>query len=130
MTPLKTRLAVAAIALLVLLSPLLADRAGAEEGGWVGDLIHERAVARGANPWQLARVAWCESKNDPGALGDHGHSFGLMQLNDYHTGLLWHFYAVGYTNPWSAWQAADYGARVFAYEWADEGVGPWRWSCW
>jgi len=77
----------------------------------------------------LIALAVCESRLDAGATGDYGRSHGLMQLNDRATGLIWHFYAVGYTDAYDADQAADYVARVAAGEWRREGVTLWRWSC-
>lgn len=92
-------------------------------------LIADRAAAHGASEALMLRVANCESRFDAGATGDHGSSHGLFQLNDWPTGLIWHFYGLGYTDAYDAWQASDYVARVFAGEFAAYGVTRWRWSC-
>jgi len=94
-------------------------------------VIEEAAERNGVPAGPLIALAVCESRLDPGARGDYGRSHGLYQLNDLRgTGLLWHFYAVGYTDAYDADQAADYVARVYAGEWARDGVTLRRWSCW
>lgn len=110
--------------------------AGAQEGvrpsrtAWVVDLLAERAAAHGVAAAPLVALARCESSLDPGALGDRGRSHGLIQLNDRPTGLLDHFHRAGYATAYSAWQSADYLARVAAGEFAEEAVTLRRWSCW
>lgn len=93
-------------------------------------IVIEAAERHGASAPELLRVVNCESRFRPDAVGDYGTSFGLAQLNSRPTGLLWHFYAVEYTNPFDVHQAADYLARAFAGEWAEQGIGRWRWTCW
>ena len=85
------------------------------------DIIYDRAAAHGVSGTRLERVARCESRLDPFAVGDHGQSLGLFQL--YRHGLLPRFYAMGYSDPFSAWEAADFAARMFA-----EGLS-FHWTC-
>jgi hypothetical protein len=91
--------------------------------------IHWAAETYGVSEARLLRVATCESRLDPYAVGDSGHSWGLAQLNDRRTGLLGHFYAQGYMSALDPYEAADYLGRVFSGEFAGEGIGAWRWSC-
>jgi hypothetical protein len=66
--------------------------------------------------WKQERfvaTAAAESRFNPSARGDRGHSHGLFQLND-EEGLLHDFYRRGYRNPYSAEENADYSARMFA----------------
>lgn len=78
-------------------------------GKWVIELTAEY---REVNVNDLLRVAWCESRFRPSARGDNHRSHGLYQLNDYDTGLIWHFYYSGYTDAYNPWQSTDYYARV------------------
>lgn len=118
--------------------PALADEGAryvpATRGGrpWVVDVLVDRAEAHGVDPGLLVRLAVCEAgpRLDPRAVGDRGTSHGLMQLSELPTGLLDHFHARGYATAYSAWESADYVARVAAGTWADEGVTLARWSCW
>jgi hypothetical protein len=63
------------------------------------ETIHERAAAHGQSGPYLVAVARCESRLDPGAVGR------------------------GYSDPWSAWQQADYVASAFSRGLAG------HWSC-
>lgn len=91
--------------------------------------IQQAADIYGVSRAKMYRVAWCESKLGDQPNGDGGHSFGLFQLNDRETGLVWHFYRQGYPNPFDHYMAADYYARVLSGEWRSEGVTEARWSC-
>ena len=124
---LSDRLAVAALVVLLLLAPVLAEAARAEEN-WVEQTIADRAAAHGVGAWWLTALARCESSLDPNAVGDHGGSLGLFQLSTLRTGLVWDFYAAGYADPFSVWESADYTASVLAGE--RRGVSIRRWSCW
>jgi hypothetical protein len=84
------------------------------------ETIHERAAAHGQSGPYLVAVARCESRLDPGAVGGQGE-VGLFQLHP--RGLLRDFYARGYSDPWSAWQQADYVASAFSRGLAG------HWSC-
>ncbi len=79
--------------------------------------------AFGARASEACAVAWCESKYDPGAIGDHGNSLGLFQL--------WKGWA-----PWAGYTAdqllepavnATVALKVLGYRerWSGEG----GWSC-
>lgn len=107
----------------------------------VEDVVRWHATLRGQRPEPLLTLAWCESRFDPGARGDDGGSHGIYQLNDRPTGLLRHFYAVDYDDPYDAEQAIEYVVRVAAGEFLPGQPGalplhPYgvvslaRWSCW
>ena len=68
----------------------------------------------------LARVAWCESRYNPGAVGRLGE-IGLFQLKP--GGMLPVFYRWGGTNPWNGWQQAAFARWAFANGYAS------RWTC-
>ncbi len=93
--------------------------------------IAQAAEAHQVSEAWLTRVVGCETGHlfNPDALGDGGSSHGVAQLNDWPTGLLGHFMAQGYTDPYDPYQATDYMARAFAGDWEGEGIGWWRWSC-
>lgn len=92
-------------------------------------IVHAAAQNHDTPAAPLLVIVACESRFSPSARGDRGHSHGLVQLNDLPTGLIWHFYAVGYDDPYHPEQAADYLARVAAGEWARQGIVLGRWSC-
>lgn len=77
----------------------------------VPTLIDEAAVEYGVAPAYLERVAWCESRFDPSAVGAAGE-IGLFQLHPY--GLLPLFYERGFDDPWDAAQQATFAAWAFA----------------
>lgn len=104
-------------------APVAADRAEGEAA------IAEAAARYGAPLGRLRSITECESHFEPSALGDSGHSHGLVQINDRPTGLLAHFHAQGYQSAYNATEAADYLARVSIGTWAREGVTLGRWSC-
>ena len=83
-----------------------------------------RAAASAAGPYglspYLARVAWCESRYNPRAVGKLGE-IGLFQLKP--GGMLPVFYARGFTNPWSGEQQAEFARWAFSHGYAG------RWSC-
>jgi len=83
-----------------------------------------RAAASATGPYGLnpypARVAWCESRYNPNAVGKAGE-IGLAQLKP--GGMLPLFYSMGYTNPWNPWQAAAFMNWAFTHGYAG------RWSC-
>lgn len=124
---LRQRLGVLALVLVLAVGTLIPVEAEASE--WVIGVIHNRADAHGVSRWLMREVARCESSFDPGAVGDHGSSHGVFQLNDRRTGLLAHFHSKGYRTAYSVWEAADYFARTLAGEFRREGVTAWRWSC-
>lgn len=90
--------------------------------------IYAAARLHGVSARSMLRVAACESTMGLHVHGDNGHSHGPFQLNDRPTGLLHHFYAMGYTKPYDHEQSADYFASVMAGEFP--GIKPNRWSCW
>lgn len=106
------------------------DAEANEPAPWIEATIQERADARGVGTWLLTAVLRCESRFDPNALGDHGRSHGIAQINDNpRTGLLGHFHSLGYGSAYSVWESVDYLARVLSGEFVDAGVRPSRWSC-
>lgn len=132
--------------LAVIIAAIGADRAEALEDQHerhaprletVEDVIRFHASSRGVDGERLVRLAVCESSLRPDAVGDHGTSLGLFQLSALPTGLLRHFYYVGYTDPFDAEQASAYVSRVASGEflWDGTPLHPWgrvtlaRWSC-
>lgn len=83
-------------------------------------LIVDAAERHGVSPERLLRVARCESRLDPYAVGRAGER-GVFQLHPY--GLLRAFWMAGYTDEWDAEQQADYAASAFAAGLAG------HWSC-
>ena len=47
----------------------------------VTEIVRAAALRRGADAAFLLRVAFCESRLDPNAVGDHGDSLGLFQFH-------------------------------------------------
>lgn len=100
--------------------------------------IYSAAERHGVSASQMIRVANCESKMGDYDFGDNRHSHGPFMLNDRPTGLLHHFHWVGYDNPYSYRQSADYFARVLAGEFSSDRANIYRfgivrvnrWSCW
>jgi hypothetical protein len=87
----------------------------------VAAVVRERAVAHDVSPWLLEALATCESRLDPEAVGAAGE-LGLMQLHP--RGLLPAFYRMGFDDPWSVYQQADFAAWAIANGYAR------HWSCW
>lgn len=78
--------AILAVALLTATAPLMPAP--------VEDAIHVASYRHGVSVTELREVVWCESRGDVWAIGDHGRSVGLIQLNrDY--GLYREFVARG-----------------------------------
>lgn len=109
----------------------------ASAGGGPGDVhaaIKKAAARHGASRWLMTETVRCETAGtwNPASRGDWDRragryrSFGSAQLNDRRTGLLWDFYARGYTDPDDPAQAMDYLARAFAGEFA--GISSSRWT--
>lgn len=97
------------IALLVSLGMIPAT-AHAQEG--MVTLIQERAAAHGVSGDLMVRIARCESRLNPQAVGDSGHSHGLFQIHD--RGLFSLFRSWGYSDRMNAWESADFTARAIA----------------
>lgn len=76
-------------------------------------IIVDRANAWGVDPAEMIAVANCESNLDPSAVGDHGDSVGLFQI-DANGGLADQFWAEGYSSRYDAWESADFAAEQFA----------------
>jgi hypothetical protein len=126
-----TQRTAATLALLIALVLAIFVPVPAEADTGLEEVIRDRAAAPGVTRQvpRLLRVARCESSMGYFWVGDGGRSHGPWMLNDLPTGLVWHFYAVGYTNPYSWWQSTDYVVRVASGEWAEGGVTLARWSC-
>jgi len=86
--------------------------------------IYEASVNHGVSHALLRRLVRCETGGTfrPDMVGDHGTSFGPMQLHA--PGELNTFYRLGYTDPSNPYEALDYAAQAIL-----AGRGP-RWSCW
>ncbi len=87
----------------------------------VAAVVRERAAAHDVSPWLLEALATCESRLDPYAVGAAGE-LGLLQLHP--RGLLPAFYRMGFDDPWSVYQQADFAAWAIANGYAR------HWSCW
>ncbi|MPZ68583.1 MAG: hypothetical protein GEU71_03540 [Actinobacteria bacterium] len=88
----------------------------------VEQVIVERAEAHGVSPWALRQTLGCETgwTWNRWAVGASGE-LGIAQLHPY--GLLPTFFAYGYSDPYSVWQAVDFTAVMFA-----QGMAT-HWSC-
>lgn len=122
-----------------LVSSLVVNNASADNDDPIGS-IYAAADKHNVSVNHMLRVAGCESRFSPSARGDSGGSLGLYQLNGLPTGLLHHFYYVGYDDPWDVEQQSDYFARVLAGDFLPGGpypapIHPYgivsvaRWSC-
>lgn len=118
-----------ALALLLLTFGSGVGQAWGQTPSEIREMATERATAHGASAGTLIGIVACESTFRPDAVGDRGRSHGLVQLNDLPTGLLHHFRQVGYSDPYNAWEALDYLARVAVGTWAGQGITLRRWSC-
>lgn len=128
--PREWRLLLGALVLGVALGYGTAAARAQEPAPWVAEVIADRAAAHGASSWALTAILRCESSFDPGAVGDHGRSHGIAQINDHpRTGLLGHFLSLGYRSAYSVWDSVDYLARVLAGEFRWANVAPSRWTC-
>jgi hypothetical protein len=89
--------------------------------------IDQASADTGISAALLRRIVRCETGGtfNPYAVGDHGTSFGAVQLH--RPGLYWHFLAVGYLDPDDPYQAVEYLARVLRGDFA--GLSGSRWSC-
>ena len=103
-----------AITLAIILAALAIQPVYADPSDTAATLavIYERAAAHGQSGAAMERLARCESRLDPNAVGDGGHSVGLYQIHD--RGLLSLFLSWGYTDRADPWQAADFTARALA----------------
>jgi hypothetical protein len=119
------RPAVMALALLGCATPVSAFTADDTRAA-----IDQSSVAVGVSHARLDQIVRCETRGDeydPDAIGDHGTSFGAVQLH--RGGLLGHFYAEGYDDPFNPYQGVEYLARAMSGEWAYLGIGSRSWSC-
>jgi hypothetical protein len=64
---------------------------------------------------------------DPSLVGDHGTSFGAVQLH--RGGLLEFFHGLGYGSAFDPYQALDFLARCLIGEFVGLGIGSWSWTC-
>lgn len=93
--------------------------------------IEDAANNHGVSRSTLYRIVKCETGAtfNPHVVGDHGSSFGAVQLNNLDTGLYWHFLRVGYDDANNPYEALDYLARVATGEFARQGITLQRWMC-
>lgn len=89
----------------------------------------EQASADTGVPYAtLYSIVGCESgwTFSPNLDGDHGHSHGSSQLNDYGNALPL-FYGAGYTNPYNPYEAIYFMAEALRGD--HPPLGRWTWSC-
>lgn len=131
----RARLAAGALGISVMLSALLgtpahaSDLPASQDNAGQSDpvgAIYAAAANHNADANILINIVRLESNFNPYAVGDYGASVGLIQLH--RNGLRGHFYAVGYTDPYSVEQCVDYLARVATGEWRGQGVGLFHWT--
>lgn len=92
------------------IQPVHADPA--DDAAAIIAIIHDRAAAYGQSGAAMQRLAMCESRLNPNAVGDRGQSIGLFQIND--NGLFSLFRQWGYTDRTDPWQASEFTARALA----------------
>lgn len=46
----------------------------------IDELIHDSSIKYGVSEPLMRKIIQCESSSDPFAVGDHGQSFGLVQI--------------------------------------------------
>lgn len=87
---------------------------------WIAELITDRAAAHGVSAVWITSTLDCEGGGtwQAGIVGAAGE-LGPAQLHP--RGELQHFYARGYTDPFSWWQATDFIAARFS----EGGSGAW-----
>lgn len=126
----RYRMALHALCLTTVLLALVAPRVMAYDASDTLAAIEQASENTGISETWISRVIHCEDRTlDPNAVGDHGRSYGIAQLNTLPTGLYWHFVEIGYTDAFDPYQSAEYLARAFRGDFADRGIGAWRWSC-
>lgn len=92
--------------------------------------IDQSVAETGVSHARLDQIIRCETRGqeyNPNAIGDHGTSFGAAQIH--RGGLLSHFYAQGYDDPFNPYQSVEYLARAVGGEWSYLGIGARSWSC-
>jgi hypothetical protein len=89
--------------------------------------IDDVSARLGVSHARLSSMVSCETGGtfEPSIVGDHGTSFGPVQLHK--GGLLEHFHAQGYIDPFDPWEAVEYLGRVLAGEWP--GISGRAWTC-
>jgi len=66
-------------------APVLNEKTLLTTKGGIDLYINYKATEQGVNPAVVKKVIACESEYNPNALGDEGHSRGLVQIhNKYH----------------------------------------------
>lgn len=87
--------------------------------------IDSASESTGVARSSIDRVVRCETGGtyDPYAKGDHGTSFGAVQLHQ-GGGELYRFYAAGYADPFNPYEAVQFLAEEI-----NAGRGS-AWSCW
>jgi hypothetical protein len=108
---LKNAIPVAVLCAVLFLQGAPSVQAQADEAAIVA-IIWERAAAHGQSGAAMERIARCESRLNPNAVGDRGQSHGLFQIHN--AGLLSLFRQWGYDDRTDPWQASDFTARALA----------------
>lgn len=66
-------------------APVLSEKTLLNTKGGIELYINYKATEQGVSPAVVKKVIACESEYNPNALGDSGHSRGLVQIHDkYH----------------------------------------------
>jgi hypothetical protein len=117
---------------LVALSWFLAPGAATAEAYTPGDTyaaIDAAAHAYRVPAGRLSAIVSCETGGTmrPDLVGDHGTSFGAVQLH--RGGLLEFFHSLGYGSAFDPYEAVDFLARVMAGLYAEKGITLALWSC-
>lgn len=90
--------------------------------------IDGASATYGVSAGRLRQVVDCETGHtlEPSLVGDHGTSFGVVQLH--RGGALAHYLSL-YSDPFDPYTAVAYLARALRGEFAALGIGAWSWTC-
>lgn len=104
-----------AVTLALILAALAAEPVHADpadDAAAIIAIIHDRAAAYGQSGAAMQRLAMCESRLNPNAVGDRGQSIGLFQIHN--AGLFALFRQWGYDDRTDPYQASEFTARALA----------------
>lgn len=63
------------------LPPVEAPKQALEAPRTIDELIHDSSIKYGVSEVLMRRIIKCESTTNPNAIGDGGHSYGLVQIH-------------------------------------------------
>jgi hypothetical protein len=89
----------------------------------IGALIDRASLAYGVSPWQMRRIAWCESRWFPGAYNRQSGASGLFQF----LRSTW-AYASSRAG-WGGYSPFHAEANAYSAAWLMRHVGPNQWVC-